>query len=222
MLTTRRRTAVAGLLAALAVSVTGCSSDSGDSSANDKIKGADSSESASPSPSASVSADKNAPSFDYPTDITVAVDRESVGDGTKDAVLRDVAYAAQARIEAFGKGSGQTANLNRYFAANARIFWANRVAEFNKKEGLTLTGHYRYYGFKVTDVANGKSAAASYCEDQSKAYDKVIKTGKVQRTQASDKSFVLYTVQAQRDSAGDWQVTQQSWKKGDAECVQGQ
>ncbi|MEU0966560.1 hypothetical protein ABZ357_14530 [Streptomyces sp. NPDC005917] len=200
--------------------MTGCSSDSGNSSANDKIKGAGSSESASASPSASASAEKNAPSFDFPSDITVAVDRKETGDATKDAILRDVGYASQARIEAFGQGNGQTVNLNRYFAANARIFWVNRVAEF-KKEGHTVTGHYRYYGFKVTDVSKAK-AAARYCEDQNKAYDKVIKTGKVQRTPSSDKGFVLNTVQAQRDSAGDWQVTQQSWKRGDAECVQGQ
>ena len=220
MLTTRRRTAVAGLLAALAVSVTGCSSDSGDSSANDKIKGADSSESASASPSASASADKNAPSFGLPSDITVTVDRKSTGDGVKDAVLRDLAYSAQARLEAFAKGNGQTANLNRYFAGYARTYWINRVAEL-KKEGLTLTGHYRYFDFEVTDIANGKTAAARYCEDQSKAYGKVIKTQKVQVTKPSDKDFILNTFQVAKDSAGDWQVTQESWKKGDASCVQG-
>lgn len=220
MLTTRRRTAVAGLLAALAVSVTGCSSDSGNSSANDKIKGADSSESASASPSASESADKNAPSFAFPSDITVTVDRKSTGDATKDAILRDVAYSTQANIEAFGKGDGKTTNMSRYFGGAAFTYWSQRVATL-KKDGLTLTGHYRYYDFEVTDVADGKTAAARYCEDQSKAYGKEIKTNKVLRTKASDKDFVLYTLQAARDSAGDWQVTQQNWKKGDAACVQG-
>ncbi|MFI6247132.1 hypothetical protein [Streptomyces sp. NPDC051016] len=211
---------MAGLLAALAVSVTGCSSDSGNSSANDKIKGADSSESASASPSASASADKNAPSFAFPSDITVTVDRKATGDATKDAILRDVAYSTQANIEAFGKGDGKTTNLSRYFGGAAFTYWSQRVATL-KKDGLTLTGHYRYYDFEVTDVADGKTAAARYCEDQSKAYGKEIKTNKVLRTKASDKDFVLYTLQAARDSAGDWQVTQQNWKKGDAACVQG-
>ncbi|MFB7494079.1 hypothetical protein ACFC09_05140 [Streptomyces sp. NPDC056161] len=221
MLTTRRRTAAAGLLAALALSVTACGGDSTGDSSGDKIKGTDSGQSgsATPSTSASATAGTNAPAFDLPSDITVTVDRQPTGDATKDAVLRDVAYAAQARVEAFGKGDGETANLSRFLAANARIYWADRVAEF-KKEGLTVTGDYRYYGFEVTDVVNGK-AAAHYCEDQSKAYNKEIKTGKVQRTQPSDKDFVLYTVQAARDSAGDWQVVQQNWTKGDASCVQG-
>lgn len=217
MPTTRRRAAATGLLASLVLSVTGCSSDSGNGSDNDKIQGAGSGTSTSASPSASASGGKNAPTFDLPSDISVSVDRKTTGDATRDAVLRDLSYAAEARAEAFAKGQGQTTNMNRYFAANALVYWVNRVGEF-KKDGLTVTGDYRFYGFEVTDSADG-TAAARYCEDQSKAYNKVIKTGKVQRTQPSDKDFVLYTVQTAKDAAGDWQVTQQSWKKGDAACV---
>jgi len=209
---------VAGLLVAAAISVTGCSSDSNDTS--DNIKGADSGESGSATPSASASAEKNAPGFDFPSDIKVSVEKESTGDATKDAILRGVAYAAQARLEAFGKGSGHTVNMNRYYAADPLTYWVQRVATV-KKSGLTVTGDYRFFGFEVTDVANGKTAAVRYCEDQSKGYSKEIKTNKVLRTKPSDQDFIGYTLQAAKDSAGDWQVTQQSWKKGDAACVQG-
>ncbi|MDT0439276.1 MULTISPECIES: hypothetical protein [Streptomyces] len=220
MATIRRGAAAAGLLASL-VLVTGCSSDAGNGGDGDRIEGAGGAATSAPaSPSASASRDKDAPAFDLPSDITVTADREETGDATKDAVLSDLSYAAHARVEAFGAGKGQTVNMNRYFAANALVYWVKRVEEF-KKDGLTVTGGYRYYGFEVTDVAKGK-AAARYCEDQSKAYNKVIKSGEVQRTRPSDKDFVLYTVQTARDSAGDWQVTQQSWKKGDATCLQGQ
>ncbi|MER5598530.1 hypothetical protein [Streptomyces sp. NPDC002265] len=222
MLTMRQKTAAAGLLAAVAFSVTGCSSDSGGGSANDKIKGAGSEESASASPSASASAsaaaEKNAPTFAFPADVKATVERDTSGDAVKDAVLRDVAYSAQANIEAFALGRNQSANLNRYFSGSAYTYWAKQVGDF-KKDGLTLTGEYRYYDFKVTDLANGKSAAVSYCEDQSKAFSKEIKTKKVLRTSPSDNSYVLYTLQASKDSAGDWQVTRQSWKKGDPSCV---
>ncbi|MGI3223995.1 hypothetical protein ACRJ4B_08630 [Streptomyces sp. GTA36] len=200
--------------------MTGCSSDSSSGSDKDKIAGADSGGSSSPTPSVSASVEKGAPAFDLPSDITVDVQKESTGDAAKDAIVRDVAYAAQARIEAFAEGDGRTANMNRYFAANALAYWGDRVATV-KKDGLTVTGDYRYFDFEVTDVANGKKAAARYCEDQSKAFNKVIKTEKVQRTQPSDKDFVLYTLQVEKDTRGDWQVTQQNWKKGDASCVQG-
>jgi hypothetical protein len=219
MPSTRQRAAGVCLLVATTLFMTGCSSDSGDSG-NDKIAGAGGDGAGSPTPSASASAEKGAPAFDLPSDITVDVQKESTGDAAKDAIVRDVAYAAQARIEAFAEGDGRTANMNRYFAANALAYWGDRVATV-KKDGLTVTGDYRYFDFEVTDVANGKKAAARYCEDQSKAYNKVIKTEKVQRTQPSDKDFVLYTLQVEKDSRGDWQVTQQNWKKGDASCVQG-
>ncbi|MFJ1972979.1 hypothetical protein ACIO93_30415 [Streptomyces sp. NPDC087903] len=220
MLTTRQRTAAAGLLAAVAFSVTGCSSDSGDGSGSDKIAGAEAGETGSSSPSASASAEKDAPVFALPSDIKATVEKQPTGDATKDAVLRDVAYSARARLEAFAKGDGQTANLNRYFASSALTYWSDRVATL-KKQGLTLTGDYRFYDFEVTDVAGGKTAAVRYCEDQSKAYGKDVRTNKVQRTQPSDKDFILYTLQAVKDSRGDWQVGVQSWKKGDASCVQG-
>ncbi|MFF4112001.1 hypothetical protein ACFY0P_00750 [Streptomyces sp. NPDC001714] len=218
----KRRTlpVAAALAATAALLLTACGGGDDSSKDNNKIAGAGTEESASPSPSASASADKNAPSFDFPSDIKVTVDRESTGDTTKDSILRDVAYSTQANIEAFAKGVGQTPNMNRYFAAAALTYWAKRV-ETVKKDGLTVTGDYRYYNFQVTDVVDGKAAAARYCEDQSKAFGKEIKSGKVLRTKASDKSFVLYTLQAQKDAAGDWQVTQQNWKKGAASCVQG-
>ncbi|MFJ6296773.1 hypothetical protein ACIQJX_25845 [Streptomyces griseoviridis] len=222
MATTRRRAAAAGLLASLVLSVTGCSSDSGNGGDNDKIEGAGGGgTSASASPSASASGGKGAPVFDLPSDITVTSDLKPTGDAVKDAVLRDVAYSAQANIEAFGEGKGQTVNMARYFAGEALTYWVGRVAEL-KKDGLTVSGRYRYYGFEVTDIANGRTAAVRYCEDQSKAFSKEIKSQKVLRTKASDKSYLLYTLQAQKDAAGDWQVTRQNWKRGDASCVQGQ
>ncbi|MET9392577.1 hypothetical protein ABZY20_19650 [Streptomyces sp. NPDC006624] len=218
MLTTRRRAAVASLFAAFSLSMTGCSSDSGHGSGNDEIAGAETGKVGPSTPSSSEPAEKNAPSFDFPRDLKVAVDRESSGDPVKDAILRDTAYAAQARVEAFARSESRTANMSRYFGANALSFWVGRVEAF-KKDGLTVTGGYRYFNFEVTDVSEG-TAAVRYCEDQSKAFNKEIKTGKVRRTKPSDKSFVLYTAQAARGAAGDWQVTQQSWKKGDPACVQ--
>lgn len=220
MLTTGRRVAAACLLAAVTFSVAGCSSDSNDGSSGDKIAGAGEGETGAPTPSASASAENDAPSFDFPSDIKATVENEPTGDATKDAITRDVAYSAQARLEAFGKGNGQTAHMNRYFAASALTYWVDRVAAA-KEDGLTVSGDYRYFGFEVTDVANGKTAAVRYCEDQSKGYSKDISTNKVLRTQPSDKDFILFTLQAAKNSRGDWQVLRQNWKKGDASCVQG-
>ncbi|MER5546140.1 hypothetical protein ABT072_27665 [Streptomyces sp. NPDC002589] len=178
----------------------------------------DTEKSGSATPSASAPAEKNAPHFDLPSDITVKVERQPTGDAAKDAVLRDLAYAAQARQEALTQGEG-TANFSRYYAADAFVYINQQVAAARNK-GLTSTGSYRYYDFRVLDL-NGQSASARYCEDQRKAYAKEVKTNKVHRTQPSDNDFIQITVQTAKDSRGDWQVRQVSWKKAVAECVQG-
>ncbi|MER7178300.1 hypothetical protein ABT404_02190 [Streptomyces hyaluromycini] len=200
--------------------LTACAGGDGSSGGDAKAAKTDQAQSRTPSPSASLSAESTTPVFALPSDIDTAVERHPTGNATKDGILRDVAYSAQARLEAFAKGDAQTANMNRYFAAQALTYWTQRVAAV-RKDGLTVTGHYRFFNFAVTDVVNTKTAAARYCEDQRKAYSKEIKTHKVLRTEPSDTDFILITLQAAKDSHGDWQVTRQSWKKADRSCVQG-
>lgn len=69
----------------------------------------------------------------------VGVEREPAGDPTKDAVLRDVPYSAQARLEGFVKGDDHAANLDRYLAGPALAYWSKQVAAV-KRQGLTSTG----------------------------------------------------------------------------------
>ncbi|MER6078667.1 hypothetical protein [Streptomyces sp. NPDC001833] len=219
--TVKRRTmpVAAALAATAALLLTACGGGSDGSKGNDKIAGAGTEASGSPSPSASASADKNAPSFDLPSDIKVTVEKQSTGDSTKDGVLRDLAYAAQARLEGLVKGDGQTANMSRYYAADALVYFDKQISE-TRKEGLTSTGSYRYYDFQVLDL-KGQTATARYCEDQRQAFAKEIKTNKVHRTTPSNDDFIQISVQTAKDSRGDWQVRRVSWKKATAECVQG-
>ncbi|MFK0281753.1 hypothetical protein ACIQVL_14960 [Streptomyces sp. NPDC090499] len=219
----KRRTmpVAAALAATTALLLTACGSGDDSSKDNDKIAGADKGAPGSPSPSASASAaaEKGAPSFDLPSDIKVTVEKQSTGDSTKDTVLRDLAYAAQARLEGLAKGDGQTANMSRYYAADALVYFAKQISE-TRKEGLTSTGSYRYYDFQVLDL-KGQTATARYCEDQRQAFAKEIKTNKVHRTTPSNDDFIQISVQTAKDSRGDWQVRRVSWKKATAECVQG-
>ncbi|MEU2334894.1 hypothetical protein ABZ608_15110 [Streptomyces sp. NPDC013172] len=216
---TRRTLPVATALAATAaLLLTACGGGNDSSKDNDKITGAGAGGTDSPSPSASASADKNAPAFAFPSDVKVTVEKESTGDATRDAVLRDLAYAAQARLEGLVKGDGQTANMSRYYAADALVYFDKQIADTRKK-GLTSTGSYRYYNFKVLDLS-GQTATARYCEDQRQAFAKEIKTNTVHRTTPSNDDFIQVSVQTAKDSGGDWQVRRVSWKKATAECVQ--
>jgi hypothetical protein len=58
----------------------------------------------------------------------VGVEREPAGDPTKDAILRDVAHSAQARLEGFVKDDDHAANLDRYLAGPALAYWGKQIA----------------------------------------------------------------------------------------------
>ena len=211
--------AATALAATAPLLLTACGGGDVSSGGVAKAAKTDRTQSQAPSP-AHLSAESKAPVFALPSDIDTTVEREPTGNSTKDVILRDVAYSAEARLEAFAKGEGRTANMSRYFAAQALTYWTQRVATV-RKDGLTVTGHYRFFDFAVTNVMNAKTAAARYCEDQRTAYSKEIKTDKVLRTEPSDTDFILITLQAAKNTHGDWQVTRQTWKKADRSCVQG-
>ncbi|MEN8654020.1 hypothetical protein ABCR94_26300 [Streptomyces sp. 21So2-11] len=224
MLITRQRTNAACLAAAGLLAISACSSDgSGGSDASDsgKISGADVGESKSPSadPSTSDTPEKGAPAFDLPQDVTVAIEKAQTGDPKKDEVLRDVGYAAKAQIEAFAKGDGYTANMQRYYTGLASPYWGKQIKKYRDRD-RTVTGQYEYYGLQVRDL-NGKVATARYCEDQRKAFGKEIKSGKVIRTKSSKDAFVETKLEAQKNAKGDWQVRQFEWKKAAESCVRG-
>ncbi|MFJ6571605.1 hypothetical protein ACIQNU_29790 [Streptomyces sp. NPDC091292] len=224
MLTTRGRaaTVAAGLFTAAALTLTACGGDSGGGSGgsgNDKIEGAESGGESSPSPSTSATVEKDAPTFDLPSDLKVDVTAKPTQDAAKDALVRDIGYAVRALNEGFAKGDGKTPNMNRYFAMPALSYWGEQIDRL-KKDGLTATGTYAYYDFEVTDL-QGKSAAVRYCEDQREGFDKEIKSGKIHRTEPSKDDFILNTLEAAQGPKGDWQVRSVSWKKGVEACVRG-
>ncbi|WP_434594720.1 hypothetical protein [Streptomyces sp. A5-4] len=221
MLITRRRTSAACLLAAAAFALTACGSGSGgsDDSGSDKISGAEVAGSKSPSvdPSASEAPEKGAPAFDLPQDVTVEIDKARTGDPKGDALLRDVGYSAKAQIEAFAKGDGYTANMQRYYTGSASPYLGKGVKKY-WDGGRTVTGKYSYYGFQVIDLKENV-ATARYCEDQRNAFGKEIKTGKVDKGAASKNDFVETKIEAAKNSKGDWQVRQFELKKAAETCV---
>ncbi|MGP3951643.1 hypothetical protein [Streptomyces sp. 7N604] len=193
---------------------TACGSDDGGGKANDEIAGAqkEEKESASPSPE-----EKGAPKFDLPSDVKVVVDADKTGDKAKDEVLRDHGYALMGMVESFAKGEA-TDNFNRYWADGVH---AKYVANFKiyKDDGATVTGTDRYYGREVKSV-EGNSALVTFCEDQSQIFDKIVKTGKVEKTKPSLKSFVELRAQLKKSSTGEWQVIDEQRLEGSRSCQQ--
>jgi hypothetical protein len=208
MSTTRRR-AVAACLSTAACLALGSCSDTSDSAAeghrNKNEKGA-------------VTAEFTTPAFDLPADLKVRIEPpEPTGNARKDAVLRDIGYAAAAQIEAFAKGTGDTPNMRRYYSGEATPYLHATIAKYHD-QGRTLTGTYVYYGFAL-DALGANTADGHYCEDQQIGYSKEFRTGRILVTKRSDDSYVETRIRAERNARGDWQVSTYVAERATSSCV---
>ncbi|WP_327392325.1 hypothetical protein OG533_15580 [Streptomyces sp. NBC_01186] len=219
--TTCRTAAALALAGTLSVGLSACGGGSDDSGSGEKEKiagagkGGDDS---SKSPSPGEGSEPGAPTFDLPSDVTLKFDVPKTGEKAKDEVLRDVVYSAKAEREAYTKGTPGTKNMVRYRIYPALSTLGKDVKRVHD-DGLTITGKYLYYNFKVEDLAK-REAWVTYCLSERDAYGKEIKTGKVRKAKHSNDDFDQYTAGLVRNKKGDWQVTRETRKSGVKECVQ--
>ncbi|MGX5213388.1 hypothetical protein ACWKT3_32650 [Streptomyces violaceus] len=140
------------------------------------------------------------------------------GNATKDAVLADAARAQTAINDAILKGKTDTPGLTFYYQGEAlttSVKWVQKWVD----AGLTYTGTTRYYNPKI-ELFDGTSAGVSFCADETKAYNKDRKSRKVDRSPASDDSYVLYNTRLEKNKQGVWQTTSGTSVRGSKGCVQ--
>jgi hypothetical protein len=214
----KRRTlpAAAALAAAGALLLTACGGGDGKSSDNNKIAGADTGDTkTTASPSVSSTADR--PKITLPSDLTDTFENWKTGDATKDAVLADVAQRIDTTNFAITQGDPSLPALSFYYNGGALADakdWVESIA----KDGYSITGTNRYYNAKV-DVFDSASAGVVYCEDQSKAFAKDRKSGKVHKTEVNADSYVVYTTRVEKTKQGVWQTTKLTSDRGNKSCT---
>ncbi|MFB6844830.1 hypothetical protein ACFCXS_08215 [Streptomyces sp. NPDC056373] len=210
--------AAAALTAVAALSLSACGGDDGNSKGNDKIAGADagdeSASSTSPSPSAPDTANR--------LDIAVPEDMKSIfedwktGDTAKDAALADAERALNSVDDAIARGDTKSKALAFYYQDDALISevkWVQAWIDAN----ISWKGTIRYFDPQVT-LRNKNTAVVIYCADDSKAYNKDRKTGKVDKTPASDSPYVLYNTRLEKNNEGVWVTTGLNTKRGHERC----
>jgi hypothetical protein len=213
----RRPTLLAALTltAAAALTLSACGSDDSPSG-KDKIAGADTAGETPASPSASASVGTGRPKIELPSDLNLVFEDTKTGDPVKDAVLADNAERMRA-VDAAITGTDPKGEALAYYntgkALEAALSW---VAQF-KDAGATLTGEARYYDRKVT-LKNEKSAALTFCADESKGFSKDKKTKEIAKTPVTKNSYVLYNTRLDKNSDGVWQTSQIISTRGAAQC----
>ncbi|MEU6439171.1 hypothetical protein [Streptomyces sp. NPDC047046] len=217
-----RRTAsilTTGLALTLAASLTACGGDdSGKEKDDGAVKGAEpakTSAEASPSPSAS-KAGAERPKIELPADLKYNFEWPETGDKKKDAVMADAEQRIKAVDLAISHQDPADAAYRFYSEGEAAAGSEDFIKLFTA-DGNTITG-YRHFYKPVVQLNDDGTAGFVYCEDQATAYNKKIKTGKVQKTRPSKDSYVVYNTRLRLDDRGIWVTEKLISQRGSATC----
>ncbi|MGW5619031.1 hypothetical protein [Streptomyces sp. NPDC003877] len=215
----RRTLPVAAALTATAVLLlTACGSGDDNSKSSDEIAGVDAGgATTSASPSATTSGPADRPDIRFPKGVENRFEGWKSGDQAEDAVLSDVAQTVNAVDDAILRGDTNSATL-AYYRQGKALVSAQKWVQAWLDEDLTWTGVTRYFKPNVK-VADSDTAAVVYCADESKAYNKNRKTGKVDKTLPDESPYVTYSAQLKKNSDGVWQTTEVLSKRGDQTCA---
>ncbi|AUH41157.1 hypothetical protein [Streptomyces sp. CMB-StM0423] len=202
--------------AALSLLLTACGSDEedGDTKPDDKIQGADKPEQ-SPSPSAEEEA-AGRPEIKLPKDVTYEFEWAKTGDPEKDAVLRDTEERIKALDMAIADQDPNHPAYRFYYEGMAAVGAEETIQRFVDHKART-TGTNRYYAEQLSLEEDG-TANLIYCEDQSKAFNKFLDTGKVDRTPATADSYVVYNTKLRKGEEGTWVTEELISERGAAQC----
>ncbi|MFI8218005.1 hypothetical protein [Streptomyces sp. NPDC085932] len=209
----------AALMVTASLLLTACGSGDENSKSNDETAaGADVSvATTSVSPNTGASGPTNRSEITLPKGVENRFGSWKTGDRAEDAVLSDVAQTVNAVDDAILRGDTNSTAL-AYYRQGEALASAQKWVRAWLEEDLTWTGVTRYFSPKV-EVADSDTAAVIYCADESKAYNKNRKTGKVDKAPSDESPYVTYSTRLKKNSNEVWQTTEVLSKRGDRTCA---
>ncbi|MGW3817223.1 hypothetical protein [Streptomyces sp. NPDC005046] len=207
-------TAAVGATAALLL--TACGGGDEKPKGNDKIAGADTGGETSASPGASATASAGRPKIELPSDLTYTFDWPKTGAKEKDAVLNDSEQFIKAVDMAIAEQDPLHKAYRFYSEGTAAAGSQKFIQEFVDYKDR-ITGAKRYYNSNVKINSDG-TAGFVYCEDQNKAYNKSLKTGKAEVTAKSKDNYVLYSSLLRVNGRGIWITEKLTSQRGSTAC----
>jgi hypothetical protein len=198
-----------------ALSLSACGSGDDSAEANGMPAGPDAGTARSASPAVSTSPTSGRPKIELPSDITYTFDWSKTGNDDKDAVLDDAQQFIKAVDMAIAEQNPLHNAYRFYYEGEAAAGSQKFIQEFVDYKDR-ITGTKRFYGAEV-QVDDG-TAGLVYCEDQNKAYNKSLKTGKTAVTPQSDDNYVLYNSRLRRNDQGVWITERLESQRGSARC----
>lgn len=209
--------AAVALSATAALLLTACG---GSSKGSDTIPGANASSApASTSPTASASGSGKRPTITLPSDAKDTFVGWTSSDSKNNAALQDSAESIKAVDAAIVQGKASTGAMRFYITGKAyesSVKWVQSFLDAN----LSIAGSVRYFDPQITS-ASGGALSLIYCGDETKAYNKNRKTGKLSNGVSSKAdAYVLYNSRLEKNKQGIWQTAQLISQRGAKQCQQ--
>jgi hypothetical protein len=207
----------AALVASASLLLTACGGGGEQSKGNDKIAGAETGKS-SASPSASASEDAvQRPKVTLPADVKEVFEGWHATDTADAGALADAKRRIEATDAAIANNNLNSKAIPYYYTGKALLGAADWIKGYTD-DNYTITGTTRYYSPQFTKY-DKDSVGLAYCSDESKAFDKNRKTGKVDKTAVTNKSYVFYNTRMDRNAKGVWQTSMLASVRGSAKCT---
>ncbi|MET9531624.1 hypothetical protein ABZY02_13780 [Streptomyces sp. NPDC006649] len=200
----RTPTIAAALAVSAALLLTACGGSSDDAS-KDKIKGADEgTKSASPNPSGSGT---GKPDLSLPKDVKLDISWNETSDPEQQAALRGVSNYLRAFKHGLVKQDPDDPAYKAYAVGPAAEYTRTQIKQW-VAGGWTPTGTDRFYKSQTKESDSTKAVVVTFCRNQSKAYGRSVKTGKVYHTKESLDSYQLYQMymKPSKASSETWQA----------------
>ncbi|MFK0068166.1 hypothetical protein [Streptomyces sp. NPDC091046] len=204
----------AAFAATAALLLTACG---GEDSSPDDIKGAgtgspSTSESASPSAAPGV----ERPVIELPSTFQLTFEGWKSSDAKEQAVLDDAKEELRAGYAAIIANDPDSEAVAFYDTDSGRTQSKKWIKSYTDKN-VTVIGKLPVFDPKVTLLDDGNTASLGYCTNESEAYTKHRKTGKVEGNPKDMDPEVYYLVTLRKSSQGVWQNASVRSERG--ECA---
>ncbi|MFF3376108.1 hypothetical protein ACFYXF_24525 [Streptomyces sp. NPDC002680] len=213
----------AALTATAALLLTACGSGDDESTANDKIAGAEQNTATptkSAEPSAAAAEDKpDGVDLSLPKDINLVFDWTKPSNKNEAAAMDDAANYIRAIYQGVDKGTTKSAAVATY-ASGDGLKYANTQIDAYIEGGWTVTGTRRHYDATTRFAANGKSVEVAFCSDSTKFYGREVTTRKVLTTDPSITDFSYFKIIMVKHPTGTdlWQASNVYVEEKAAKC----
>ncbi|AXQ55479.1 hypothetical protein [Streptomyces koyangensis] len=162
------------------------------------------------------------PEMEFPKDFKMTWDVATPADPDEAAAVNDARNYMEATFHAVTEQDPEDSAYKFYVVPHSQAQqYAKETAEAIVQRGWTVTGELRHSNVQARKGESERLITVSFCQNETEAFSKEVKTGKVLKDQGSETPYYAYSVLMEKSASieGLWQAKAASTTKGAAQCA---